>query len=298
MRLPYLLVDAFTRTPGTGNRVGLVLDARGLPQERFPRLVEAMGVREAAFLTGGGSEAFEVRFFTANGEIEFAGAAALALAITLVEQGVVPPGTPKLFFRTAADTVPVELLYPSEGPPEAIMREPAPRFRDPPGYIELRQAMEALGADERYLHRGLPVGIAFTGLWSLFLPIVAPGMVDALEPEPDRLAELSRRLSVGTFHPYAPMGPRVYYARDFAPLLGVPEDPVTGSANGALAALLARAGVVPRREGEVVITVLQGHRMGVPGEVRARVEYTASGEPYAVYVGGTAALVERGTLEL
>ena len=298
MKLPYLLVDAFTRTPGTGNRVGLVLDARGLDPNQLARAVAAMGVREAAFVTGGGGEAFEVRFFTPGGEIEFAGAAALALALTLVEEGVAAPETRKLFLRTPADTVPVELVDVGGGRLEAVMREPAPRFQNPPGYLELRAAIEALGADERYLHRGLPVGVAFTGLWSLFIPVVAPGMVDALEPEPERLAELSRRLGVGTFHPYAPMGPRVYYARDFAPALGILEDPVTGSANGALAALLARAGVVPRREGEAVITVLQGHRMGVPGEVQVRVEYTPAGEPYAVYVGGAAALVERGHLEL
>ncbi len=298
MRLPYLLVDAFTQTPGTGNRVGVVLDARGLEPDRLLQAVRGMGVREAAFVVGGRDEAYDVRFYTRRSEVEFAGAATVALALTLVREGVAPAGIQRLYFRTSAETVPVEIVYRSQEPAEAVMREPAPRFKNPPSYLELREVVEALGADERYLHRGLPVGVAFTGLWSLFLPVVAPGMVDALEPEPERLGDLSLRLGVGTFHPYAPMGPRIYYARDFAPALGILEDPVTGSANGALAALLARAGVVPRRAGEVVITVLQGHRLGVPGEVRARVEYTASGEPYAVYVGGAAAIAEAGTLEL
>ena len=297
MKLPYLLVDAFTRTPGTGNRVAVFPDARGLGEDEATALVSRLGVREAALVTGGGSNVFEVRYLTPEGEIEFAGAATIALALVLLQEGLAEAGSEKLFFRTPGETVPVEIRYRGDEPVEAVMREPAPRFRDPPTYAQLREVMEALGADERYLHRGLPVGTAYAGLWSLFLPMVAPGMVDALEPDLERLAELSQRLGVATFHPYAPMGPRTYYARDFAPALGIPEDPVTGSANGALAALLARAGVVPRREGEVVITVLQGHHLGVPGEVRVRVEYTASGEPYAVYVGGGAAIVERGVLE-
>lgn len=123
-------------------------------------------------------------------------------------------------------------------------------------------------------------------------------MIDALEPEMEALRTLAAKVGVSTVHPYTPLGPRTYYARDFAPGLGIPEDPVTGSANGALAALLARAGVVPRREGEVTITVMQGHRMGVPGEVKARVEYTAQGEPYAVFVGGAAVEAARGQVEL
>ena len=298
MRLPYLLVDAFTRTPGTGNRVAVFPDARGLGDGDCRRAVGLLGVGEAAFVSGGKGEVFEARFFTSRGEVEFAGAATIALALALVREGIADSSAERLFVRTPVETVPVEIIREAEEPVEAVVREPAPRFRDPPSFLQLRQVMEALGADERYLHRGLPVGVAYTGLWSLFLPVVAPGMVDALEPDPSRLSELSARLGVATFHPYAPMGPRTYYARDFAPALGIPEDPVTGSANGALAALLARAGVVPRREGEVVITVLQGHHLGVPGEVRVRVEYTASGEPYAVYVGGGAAVAERGVLEL
>jgi len=298
MKLPYLLVDAFTRTPGTGNRVAVFPDARGLGPEEAARAVSILGVREAALVVGGEGEVFDVRFLTPKGEIEFAGAATIALALALLQEGIARAGSEVLFFRTPGETVPVRIVYQGEEPVEAVVREPAPRFRDPPSYSELREVMDALGADERYLHRGLPVGVAYTGLWSLFLPVIAPGMVDALEPDMDRLAELSRRLLVTTFHPYAPMGPRTYYARDFAPALGIPEDPVTGSANGALAALLARAGVVPRREGEVVITILQGHHLGVPGEVRVRVEYSASGEPYAVYVGGSAAVAERGILTL
>ncbi len=298
MKVPYLLVDAFTETPGTGNRVALVLDARGFDEATLLRVARKLRVREVAFVTGWQGDAFDVRFFTPEKEIEFTGAAAIALGLMLVRQGQAKSGTEKLFLRTPVDTVPVEIHYRDEGPFEAVIREPAPRFRDPPTYTLLREAMAVLGGDERYLHRGLPVGVAFTGLWSLFIPVVAPGMIDALEPEMEALRTLAAKVGVSTVHPYTPLGPRTYYARDFAPGLGIPEDPVTGSANGALAALLARAGVVPRREGEVTITVMQGHRMGVPGEVKARVEYTAQGEPYAVFVGGAAVEAARGQVEL
>ena len=238
-----------------------------------------------------------MRFYTPEREIEFAGAAAIALGLVLVREGRAE-AKERLFLRTPADTLALRIFYEEGMPKEVELREPAPRFREPPTYETLRRFLQALGGDERYLHRGLPVGVAYTGLWSLFIPLIAPGMVDALEPDMEALTALMRAEGLHTIHPYTPMGPRTYYARDFAPTLGIPEDPVTGSANGALGALLARAGVVPKRQGEVVITVMQGHHLGVPGEVKVRVEYAATGDPYAVYVAGKAALAERGVLKL
>ncbi len=297
MKVPYLLADAFTEVPGTGNRVALFLDARGLSPEQLAQLARRVGVRESAFVVGEAPEYFEVRFYTPEREIEFAGAAAIALGLVLVREGRAE-AKERLFLRTPADTLALRIFYEEGMPKEVELREPAPRFREPPTYETLRRFLQALGGDERYLHRGLPVGVAYTGLWSLFIPLIAPGMVDALEPDMEALTALMRAEGLHTIHPYTPMGPRTYYARDFAPTLGIPEDPVTGSANGALGALLARAGVVPKRQGEVVITVMQGHHLGVPGEVKVRVEYAATGDPYAVYVAGKAALAERGVLKL
>lgn len=111
----------------------------------------------------------------------------------------------------------MELVLEAGEPRKAWVRGPAPRFRDLPPTGPWREVLEALGSDERYLHRGLPYGVAFTGLWSLFVPLIAPGVVDALEPEMERLKALCFRLDVATVHAYAPMGPRSFYARDFAP---------------------------------------------------------------------------------
>jgi len=297
MKIPYLLVDAFSTAPGSGNRAGVVLDARGLDERQLRQLAARLEASESVFVTDWDGNTFSVRFFTPVREVEFAGHAAIALAVTLAEQGRLEGGQRKLFLRTPTDNVPVRLEEDGDRL-RAIMREPAPRFRDTPPWTTIVRVIDALGADERYLHRGLPMGIAFSGLWSLFLPFVAPGLVDELEPEMEELARLCKSLGAETIHAYAPMGPRAYYARDFAPALGIPEDPVTGTANGALAALLARAGVVPRREGSAEIQVFQGHHLGVPGIVHVRVEYSVSGDPYAVYVGGTAVLAHSGWIEV
>jgi PhzF family phenazine biosynthesis protein len=269
------------------------MDARGMTTEEMQQVAAKLGQPQAAFVTDWDGTGFGARFFAVNGEVEFSGHAAIALALTLAQGERLPPGTQKLYLRTIGASLRVEL---QNG--RALVQSPSPRFRDPPSWKVLQEFIEVMGANERYLHRGLPYGITFTGLWTLFMPVVAPGLVDALEPEMAKLAELSEKLEVATVHVYAPYGPRRFYARTFAPALGIPEDPVTGSPNAALGALLARAGVVPRWEGEVNLSVTQGHRMGGPGQVDVRVEYGPAGNILGVYIGGTAVVAENGVVEL
>ncbi|AWR86640.1 PhzF family phenazine biosynthesis protein [Meiothermus taiwanensis] len=292
-RISYQLADAFTEVPGGGNRVALVLDARGLTTEEMQQVAAKLGQPQAAFVTHREGSAFEVRFFAANGEVEFSGHAAVALAVALSREVESSSDPRKLYFRTIGESLLVEVAD-----RRATVQSPSPRFRDPPPWKTLQEIIEVMGANERYIHRGLPYGITFTGLWTLFMPLVAPGLVDALEPDMEQLAELSDALEVATIHAYAPYGPRRFYARTFAPALGIPEDPVTGSPNAALGALLARAGVVPRWEGEVSLSVTQGHRMGGPGQVEVRVSYGPAGNILGVFIGGTAVVAEHGVVEL
>lgn len=290
-RVAYKLVDAFTEVVGGGNRVALVLDAQGLTAEEMQRVSAQLGEAQAAFVTDWDHTSFEVRFFTAGGEVEFSGHAAVALTHSLAQEGRIK--TPQTLLRTIGGPLTARLEDRL-----ALVQSPTPRFRDPPTWRALQEITEVLGANERYLHRGLPHGITFTGLWTLFVPVVAPGLVDALEPEMEPLSRLSAELGVAAVHVYAPIGPRRFYARTFAPALGIPEDPVTGSPNAALGAMLARAGVVPRWEGEVRLNVVQGHRVGGPGEVEVRVSYGPAGNILAIYIGGRAVVAKSGWLEL
>jgi len=59
------------------------------------------------------------------------------------------------------------------------------------------------------------------------------------------------------------------HIRCFAPSVGVPEDPVTGSANAALPAYLARHGLLGRTGREYLST--QGTELGRDGRVHVRV---------------------------
>ena len=84
-------------------------------------------------------------------------------------------------------------------------------------------------------------------------------------------------------------------ARMFAPFDGVPEDPATGSANCALAALLA--GYDPAPTGSYRWRVAQGVEMGRPSVLEVSAE-KRDGEVIEARVGGTSVLVSEGEIEV
>lgn len=291
-RVPYLLVDAFTTTPGAGNRAGVVLEAAELSPTEMQRAAAVLRVSETVFVVGGGAD-HRVRYYTPTQEVEFCGHATVALGLALAASARLGE---EAALDTLAGRVPLALELENGEARRVWMRQPEPRFRPLPP--EARGALaEALGVDARTIHRALPLGAAHTGLWTAFLPLIDAGILDALEPDFAAIAALCEAWGVSSVHPYAATSPASFAARDFAPLLGILEDPVTGSAAGALAALLARAGVLPRRGDESEVVFAQGHAMGSPGEVRATVSFR-NRQPASVRVGGCAVMVYEGVLEL
>jgi trans-2,3-dihydro-3-hydroxyanthranilate isomerase len=84
------------------------------------------------------------------------------------------------------------------------------------------------------------------------------------------------------------------HARMFAPLIGILEDPATGSASGALGAYLVQNGVVdvaPTTE----IVIEQGYEIERPSQILVRVE-SDDDIIQTVKVGGQCVMVVEGTL--
>ena len=80
--------------------------------------------------------------------------------------------------------------------------------------------------------------------------------------------------------------------RLFAPRMGIVEDPATGSAAGALAALRVRQGAAPG-----AVTVRQGEHVGRPSTMNVEIG-GEPGSPSGVRVGGTAVPVLEARVEL
>jgi trans-2,3-dihydro-3-hydroxyanthranilate isomerase len=83
-----------------------------------------------------------------------------------------------------------------------------------------------------------------------------------------------------------------FHARMFAPGMGVPEDPATGSAAAAFAGVLARR----LSDGTHTITIEQGYEMGRPSLIHLTAE-VAAGRLVSASIAGDAVIVTEGTIE-
>ncbi len=96
---------------------------------------------------------------------------------------------------------------------------------------------------------------------------------------------------------FAADGANRLYSRMFAPdIIGVDEDPATGSASGPLGAFAVKYGLVPHAR-SVSITSEQGTKMGRRSIIHILLEYGADRDvPTRIEVGGAVMPVVMGTL--
>ncbi len=262
------LVDAFTRTPGEGNRAGVVVDAGDLDAPSMQRLAKAMAASETAFVSPG----LHLRYFTPAVEVPFCGHATLATVHRLGELGRLAPG--RHVIHCPAGDVDVEL----EADGRVWMTPPQHPWTDSP--IAEDELFRLLGGDPGMRDRELPLLAAGT---KVFVPVRRRADLWALAPRWDELAATGLGAFAFTRDTIEPGS--VVCGRFFAPAAGVREDPVTGAANGPLAAYLAQHGVlrVPARA-----RAEQGDAMGKPG----RIDYDVTAE--RARIGGFAVTVLTG----
>jgi PhzF family phenazine biosynthesis protein len=117
-------------------------------------------------------------------------------------------------------------------------------------------------------------------------------VVRGLHPDAGRVAELSRRLDTVGITVFAPAAPGGLVVRSFAPLAGVPEDPVCGSGNAAVAAYVAATGRIAEVGSEWIAS--QGREVGRDGSVLVRVADAGR----TIEIGGHAVTVVDGSLTI
>ncbi len=296
MKVHLVLVDAFTRTPGEGNRAGVVPSGAGLDEATMQAVARAVGASETAFvLPGSPGATLRLRYFTPAAEVDFCGHATVATLHYLAETGVVA-GQGRYTVDFAAGRLDVE-LEPVEGGVRVWIATPRSPWTDSP--IEAAELMRLVGGDTAMLDPELP--IRRSGI-KLFIPIARRQQLWSLAPRFGELAQAGKACGVLGFMAFTRevLEPgSAAHSRFFAPALGVREDPVTGAANGPLGAYLALHGVLrlPDAGGTVRARAEQGDAMGKPGRVELEVR-GAPGKIETTRIGGVAVSVMTGELAL
>ena len=210
---PCFHVDAFTSRAFRGNPAAVCLLTKARPASWMQAVAAELNLSETAFVIPR-RRGFGLRWFTPKVEVELCGHATLAAAHVLWREGVAPPDAVLRFATRSGELIArrhergIELDFPAR---------PAEPTRAPAGLVK------ALGT--------APRGV-FAAADDLLVELLSPAAVLELAPDLQRLATLPVR---GVIVTAADSGRRDFVSRFFAPAVGVPEDPVTGSAHCALA---------------------------------------------------------------
>lgn len=277
------IFDVFTDRPFGGNALAVVRGMENADTEVLQNIAREFNFSETTFVGPPSDPAHtaRVRIFTPTAELPFAGhptvGTALALANGSDQQQVLELGVGPIPVAVSGGTATFETRVPLE-------TRPGPSEEVTAGLIGLTAASVST-------HHHAPIN-ASVGLEFLIAELRDADALAAAVPDTTafRAAASERSIRMGLFV-YSREGDRIS-ARMFAPLGGIPEDPATGSACGALAALLGQI-----EDRSASFTIHQGVEMGRPSLINAQVD-VAAGKAVAVRIGGRAVKVMEGTLAL
>ncbi|GAB3749353.1 hypothetical protein GCM10027590_68060 [Nocardiopsis nanhaiensis] len=246
----YRVVDAFTNQPLSGNPAAVLVVDEPYDDAWAQGIAAEFNLSETAFARRieSAEAEFELRWFTPEVEVDLCGHATLATAHALTEQGVEGP----IRFSTRSGVLTVErrdgrlwMDFPAR---------PAVREEVPAGLAD------ALGAEPLWVGRG--------GTNDLLVEVADEATVRSLSPDQRALTAIPARGVIvtarGADTATGSGGDRAYdiVSRFFAPSVGVPEDPVTGSAHTVLAPFWAE------RLGRTELTAHQASARGGDLDVR------------------------------
>jgi trans-2,3-dihydro-3-hydroxyanthranilate isomerase len=311
MSYQFHTVDVFTDTQFGGNQLAVLTDARGLTVEQMKSITREFNFSETVFVFPPENPANtrRIRIFTPGLELPFAGHPTVGTAFVLAETGDISLTGDETRIVFEEGVGPVRVLIKSnhgkpfftqlsaakmpERGPETYCRETIARV--------LSLEPEDIDADGPYSIEGFTAGVPF-----VFVPIRS---LDALGRARAKV-DLFEKALAGSWSPDLYMfcerdesasrngvsnGDGVLQVRMFAPLLGVPEDPATGSAAAAFAGYLAQRS--SRKEGTLRYTLHQGVEMGRPSRLIVEAD-VVHGDVRAVRVGGASVLVSSGILHI
>jgi trans-2,3-dihydro-3-hydroxyanthranilate isomerase len=300
MQRRYITTDVFTDRAFGGNPLAVILDAGGLSTAQMQAIASEFNYVETTFVLPPRDPAHDaqVRIFTVRAEIPFAGHPNVGTAFVLATQASHPPA--RLVFEEKAGLVPVEILTEAGKVVGAELTAPQPLSQLTPFSAGQTAACVSLQAadirTDRHAPRIISVGLPF-----LVAELASRDALRRATPDAAAFAGALPCEGCDAIYLYTRDVPRNekpcdLQARMFHPgASGLSEDPATGSATAATAALLAN--LSSEHDGELKLRVGQGVDLGRPSLLLTRVR-KANGAVVSAHVGGGCVQMMEGTFRL
>jgi trans-2,3-dihydro-3-hydroxyanthranilate isomerase len=286
-KLAFYILDVFAEQQYAGNQLAVFRRAAGLTHDTMQRIAREMHFSESTFILSDEprDNGYDVRIFTPAEEVPFAGHPTLGTAHVIHNEILDGMGdTVVLNLQVGAITT----TFAPDG--YCWMKQVEPSFgnQHPPQALAAVLGLQPTDIDERHPVEEVSTGLPFFIAPLKTLAALKKARIDS--EKYDLLISTTESKGILVFCPETHGAENDLSVRVFVEYYGVPEDPATGSANGCLAAYLAKHKYFGKPA--VDLRVEQGYEIGRPSLLRLRAEQKDA--RIDVSVGGRSVLVARG----
>lgn len=305
-------IDVFTNQAFGGNPLAVFPDGEGLSSLQMQTIAQEMNLSETTFvLPSEDPEAdFKVRIFTPALELPFAGHPVVGTHWLLANLGRVALKEPitTVKFELGVGVRAAQLHVTAGKVTKVVMDHQKPEFYATASIEQIERLAKSLDLPSKaILETGWPVQIVSTGVRQLFVPVRSLGEVQSLQPSKQDASALNHVLdelvpvkrdahAVMVLSLETESAASDVHTRMFAPKLGIPEDPATGSASGGLGAYLIENRIIAATPPTTYITSEQGIEAGRPSTIYIEVD-GPPGDISMIRVGGEVVPLINGVME-
>lgn len=287
-KINYSIVDVFSQGKYTGNQLAVFKNAENISSREMQQIAKEINYSETTFILSDTKKenGYDVRIFTPNEEVPFAGHPTLGTA-SIIQNEIVGEPLEKLVLNFKAGQIPVTFDHQEQ---LLWMEQNQPTFGR---ILDSNQVSEVLSLDKEFIDDRFPIQEVSTGLPVIIVPLKSLEAVKKVRINKEKYFELIEHTDAKAIMVFSPETYGVDHdlnVRDFADYYGVPEDAATGSANGCLASYLVKYRYFDK--GEINIRVEQGYEINRPSLLFLRA-YDENGK-IRVHVGGKVEKIAQG----
>jgi len=281
-------LNAFTNSLKGGNPAGVLLDSPHLTDKKMAHISEILNVSETAFVYPSKDADYKIRFFTPTIEVDLCGHATIATFYLLAIENRL--SKQYLHQETRAGILPIRIEYgPNKEVDKVLMSQAKANIKDI--HLDIYNIADSMNISVEDIDNRIPFKAVSTGLFTLPICVKGYDILKEMKPNFEMIKKICEKNGIGSYHVFSfetlEEG-SVYHARNFAPYYSINEDPVTGTANGAICSFLLKYKFI---KGEKFICE-QGDIIGRPGRVFVDIK------DENVMVGGVARVVEERKIEI
>jgi trans-2,3-dihydro-3-hydroxyanthranilate isomerase len=296
----YAVLDVFTDRPLAGNPLAVVLDSDGLDEARMQAIATEFNLSETVFVRPATNPVHTaaIRIFTPSRELPFAGHPTVGAAVLLgLERaaGGMENAEMVSVLEEAIGPVRCGVTVRSASAGHAVFNMPQLPVAAPapaPGRDAVAAALALMPTEvgfENHHPSCFDAGVPYA-----FVPVRDRATIARAAVHPAAWSAAFGKVSVFLYCRETVDSRHHFHGRMFAPAMGIPEDPATGSAVAALAGVIARFDQPPG--GSHHYLVEQGYEMGRPSLIGLEIDMDG-GTVTEGRIGGEAVVVARGSLD-